>query len=256
MKQFLLKLMSLLLLLTTAAYAQDRTITGTVTSAEDNQPMPSVTVLIKGTNTATQTDIDGKYSIKANAGSTLVFSFVGYTAREVKLGSSATINIQLVTDSKQLGEVVVTALGIKREKKALGYSMQELKGDALTESRDPNMVNALSGKVAGLQIKQNGTGPTGSTRIVLRGNNSLGSNNQPLVVVDGVPIDNYSGNTADFWGNKSIDKGSGINDVASDDVESISVLKGPAAAALYGSRAGNGVIMITTKKGKKDSLHH
>ncbi|AFD08712.1 SusC/RagA family TonB-linked outer membrane protein [Solitalea canadensis] len=251
MKQFLLKLMSLLLLLTTAAYAQDRTITGTVTSAEDNQPMPSVTVLIKGTNTATQTDIDGKYSIKANAGSTLVFSFVGYTAREVKLGSSATINIQLVTDSKQLGEVVVTALGIKREKKALGYSMQELKGDALTESRDPNMVNALSGKVAGLQIKQNGTGPTGSTRIVLRGNNSLGSNNQPLVVVDGVPIDNYSGNTADFWGNKSIDKGSGINDVASDDVESISVLKGPAAAALYGSRAGNGVIMITTKKGKK-----
>ncbi|POY37057.1 SusC/RagA family TonB-linked outer membrane protein [Solitalea longa] len=254
MKQLLLKLMSLLLLITTVASAQNRTITGTVTSAEDNQPLPSVTIMVKGTTMAAQTDIDGKYSISAATGSTLVFSFVGYAIKEVKLGTQATVNVALVSDSKQLGEVVVAALGIKREKKALGYSVSEVKGDDLTRVKDPNVVSTLSGKVAGLQIKQNGNGPTGSSRIVLRGNSSLGSNNQPLIVVDGVPIDNFSGATADFWGNKSIDKGSGINDVSSDDIESVSVLKGPAAAALYGSRAGNGVIMFTTKKGKKGGV--
>lgn len=176
---------------------------------------------------------------------------IGYATQVIEIKGQTVIDVRLGEDTQKLDEVVVTALGIKREKKALGYSMQEVKGESLTQTRDANVANALAGKVAGLQIKQNGTGVGGSSRIVIRGNNSITGNNQPLVVVDGVPIDNFSGGTDDYWGNGNVDKGSGISDISPDDIESMSVLKGPAAAALYGSRAGNGVVMITTKKGSK-----
>lgn len=217
---------------------------------EAGEPLIGASVSEKGTTNGTMTGVDGDYSLTVPANATLVVTFVGYLSQEIPLNGQKTVDFTLKKDSKMLDEVVVTALGIKRDKKSLGYAMQEVKGDQLTETRDANVANALAGKVAGLQIKQSGTGVTGSSRIVLRGGNSIAGNNQPLVVVDGVPIDSSTGGTDDFWGNHSVDKGSSMADISPDDIESISVLKGPAAAALYGSRAGNGVIMITTKTGK------
>lgn len=231
--------------------ATAQTISGVVTDVHDGYGLPGVSILVKGTTIGTVSDLDGNYTLDVQDGKIIQYSMVGYVTAEVAVKNQLKIDVQLKEDNKALDEVVVTALGIKRDKKALGYSMTELKGDQLTETRDPNVVNSLSGKVAGLQVKQSGTGPAGSSRIVIRGNNSIGSNNQPLIVVDGVPIDNFSGGTDDFWGNKNVDKGSGISDISPDDIESMSVLKGPAAAALYGSRAGNGVVMITTKKGSQ-----
>jgi len=228
-----------------------KTITGMVTDAKDGSSIPGVNIVVKGTTTGTTTDLTGKYTIKVNADQTLQFSFIGYTNQEVVVGSQSVVDVALSPSAEVIEGVVVTALGIKREKKALGYSMQELKGDAMTETRDPNVVNSLSGKIAGLEVKQASTGPSGSSRIVIRGNNSIGANNQPLVVVDGIPINSSTGGTDDYWGNRNVDRGSGIADISPDDIESISVLKGPAASALYGSRAGNGVVMITTKKGTK-----
>lgn len=226
-------------------------VSGVVTDVRDGFGLPGVSVLVPGTTTGTVTDMDGNYTLDVDGGKELQFSYIGYTTVTVAINGQTKIDVQLSEDTQKIDEVVVTALGIKREKKALGYSMQEVKGEALTQTRDANVANALAGKVAGLQIKQNGTGVGGSSRIVIRGNNSITGNNQPLVVVDGVPIDNFSGGTDDFYGNGNIDKGSGMSDISPDDIESMSVLKGPAAAALYGSRAGNGVVMITTKKGSK-----
>ena len=159
----------------------------------------------------------------------------------------------MVEDTKVIEEVVVTALGIKREKKALGYATQELKGDALIEARENNLANALSGKVSGLQVVRSSNGPGGSSKIVLRGNSSLTGSNQPLIVIDGVPMDNFTGGVADVWGNEGPDMGNGLGDINPEDIESMNVLKGASAAALYGSRAGNGVILITTKSGRKQS---
>lgn len=228
-----------------------QTVSGVVTDVRDGFGLPGVSVLVTGTTIGTVTDMDGNYTLDVDGGKELQFSYIGYTTVTVAINGQAKIDVQLHEDTQTIDEVVVTALGIKREKKALGYSMQEVKGESLTQTRDANVANALAGKVAGLQIKQNGTGVGGSSRIVIRGNNSITGNNQPLVVVDGVPIDNFSGGTDDYWGNGNVDKGSGISDISPDDIESMSVLKGPAAAALYGSRAGNGVVMITTKKGAK-----
>ncbi|MCO4292473.1 SusC/RagA family TonB-linked outer membrane protein [Solitalea sp. MAHUQ-68] len=245
--------MGLLLLLLSGfgALAQTRTITGSVTSAEDNQPIPSVTIMVKGSSTAARTDFDGKYSISVSNESTLVFSFVGYITKEVKVGTAKVINIAMEQNNKQLGEVVVTALGIKREKKSLGYAMQEVKGENLVETREVNLANSLTGKIAGLQVVRSSNGPAGSSKMVLRGNNSLTGDNQPLIVIDGVPVNNFTGTTNnDFW-NPGLDMGNGISDINPDDIENVSVLKGPSASALYGSRAGNGVILITTKTGKK-----
>jgi TonB-linked SusC/RagA family outer membrane protein len=223
-------------------------VTGTV---EDNLgPVAGASLLVKGTSTGTITDLDGRFTLEGvKTGDVIRVSFIGYITQEILYTGQSTLTIRLQEDSQALDEVVVTALGIKREKKALGYAMQEVKGDQLIETRDANVANSLAGKVAGVQIRQNGTGVGGSTKILIRGNNSITGNNQPLIVVDGVPIDNFSGETADYWGNSNADKGSGISDISPDDIESISVLKGPAAAALYGSRAGNGVVMITTKRG-------
>lgn len=257
MKKYLQVILVVLLLVTTAtALAQQRTITGTVISSDDKQPLPSVTVLIKGTNVATQTDLDGKYSIKATDGATLVFSYVGYTTREVTLGSSNVINVTLVTDSRMIGEVVVTALGISKEKKTLGYTATELKGDQVSTVKESNIANSLSGKVAGVLVTPAASGPGSASRVTIRGNRSLGGNSQPLYVVDGVPIDNSeTGNTGQKLTDQTqqydrLDYGNGIGDINPDDIESMTVLKGPNAAALYGSRANNGVILITTKKGK------
>lgn len=227
------------------------TVSGIVTDGS-GETLIGASVVQKGTTNASMTGLDGDYKLTVPSNATLVVTYVGFNPKEVQVNGKTKLDIVVSEDTKLLDEVVVTALGIKRDKKSLGYALQEIKGDQLMETRDPNVANALAGKVAGLQIKQNGSGPAGSSRIVLRGNNSIGGNNQPLIVVDGVPIDNFSGGTDDLF-NGGIDKGSGLSDIAPDDIESMSVLKGPAAAALYGSRAGNGVIMITTKKssGKK-----
>jgi TonB-linked SusC/RagA family outer membrane protein len=208
----------------------------------------NATVQVKGTSRGTTTNANGDFSIEANRGEVLVFSYVGFQSQEITLGDDTRINVSLVRADRTISEVVVTSLGVKRSKKALGYAIQEVDGNKLTEARENNLANSLSGRVAGLQTYKTGNGPTGSTRIVIRGNNSLGGNNQPLIVVDGIPMDNYqtATNQSEFG---SFDAGNGISDINPDDVETISVLKGPTAAALYGTRGGNGVILVTTKKG-------
>lgn len=227
-------------------FAQEKTISGTV-SDESGLPLPGVNIIVKGTTTGTQTDFDGKYTIKANTGDILTYSYVGLKAQEKTVGASTTINVTMLEDAAVLDEVVVTALGIKREEKALGYSVQSIKGDGLTEARESNISNAISGKVAGVQVTGTSGSVGASSRIVLRGNSSITGNNEPLYVVDGVPIDNRSYGNAGSGG--GVDLPNGAADINPDDIESISVLKGPNAAALYGLRAGNGVIVITTKKG-------
>jgi TonB-dependent SusC/RagA subfamily outer membrane receptor len=219
---------------------------------------------VKGTNTGITTDFDGNFSIEASASDVLVASFVGYATQESSVDSSSQIDFVLQED-QLLDEVVITALGISREKKSLGYAVTEVAGDNVNTIKDNNLANSLSGKVAGLQITQSGSLGSGS-RVTIRGNNSLTGNTQALIVVDGMPINssipinsdnnqreagsNNSGGQASF--EPSI-AGGGIADINPDDVESISVLKGPSAAALYGSRAGNGVILITTKKGSRSN---
>lgn len=227
-----------------------QTITGKVTSSADGTALPGVSVLIKGTSNGTTTDMDGSFTLSAGSGNTLVFSFIGFQTKEENVGNRSIINISLDEDATVLNEVVVTALGVKREKKSLGYALQELKGESIVEAKENNLANALSGKVAGLQVIRSSNGPAGSSKIVLRGNNSLTGDNQPLIVVDGIPLDNFTGaSNNDYW-NPSADRGNGMGDINPDDIESMSVLKGASAAALYGSRAGNGVILITTKTGK------
>ena len=243
-------LLTLSLAFSVSAMAQF-TVTGTVTG-EDGLPIPGAAVLEKGTTNGTITNFDGVFSLRVSSGNAvLMFSFVGMTSREIALEGSSTVNVVLATSAIGIDEVVVTALGIKRERKSLGYSMQEVKGDVLLEAREPNLANALSGKVSGLQVIRSSNGPAGSSKIVLRGYSSLTGDNQPLIVVDGIPIDNFTGaSNNDYW-NPSTDMGNGLGDINPEDIESMSVLKGASAAALYGSRAGNGVILITTKSGNK-----
>ncbi|GAB3171958.1 SusC/RagA family TonB-linked outer membrane protein [Telluribacter humicola] len=213
--------------------------------------MPGVSVLVKGTNRGTTSDADGNFTIGvAGSSATLVFSSVGYETKEVPVtASTSTLNVTMSPDVRNLGEVVVTALGIERSAKTLTYSTQQISGKQLTDVRDANFVNTLSGKIAGVVITQGASGPGSATRVTLRGNRSISGNNNALFVVDGVPIDNtVQGQVgSDFGGINGSDGAANINP---DDIESMNVLKGAAAAALYGSRAANGVIMITTKKGK------
>lgn len=223
-------------------------IKGTVVDTK-GEPLIGVNVKVKGSAVGVITDVDGQFSLQASNSEQLEFSYVGYTSKVLKASSGMKVALQ--EDNKVLNEVVVTALGIKRQTKALGYSVQELKGVSLTEARESNLMNSLSGKIAGVQVSGSGNGAMGSSRIIIRGNNSLGGNNEPLVVVDGVPINNFNGGTSNSeWGGS--DSGNGLSDLDPDDIESISILKGAAAAALYGTRAGNGVLMVTTKKGS----HH
>ena len=203
-----------------------------------------------GTSNGAITDIDGNYTLNVSAPSAkLRFSYIGYEAVDIDVNGQAAINVTMKDDSQLLQEVVVTALGIKREKKMLGYAVQELKSDELNKTGDPSVTSALQGKVAGLQMNTSATGLGGSTKITIRGNSSLSDNNQPLWIVDGVPFSDNNNSDASFYG--GVDRGGAALDINPDDIESISVLKGPNAAALYGSRAGNGVILVTTKKGSK-----
>tara|TARA_R110002051_G_scaffold69304_1_gene124601 strand:+ start:21512 stop:24622 length:3111 start_codon:yes stop_codon:yes gene_type:complete len=228
------------------------TITGTVTDSNDGSPLPGANVIVKGTTNGVSTDFDGNYSINVSSGSAiLVFSFVGYTAKEVTLTGSTTVNVSLSEDAEQLGEVVVTALGIKRESKALGYSLTEVNGEELANVKQVNAINSLQGKVAGVNITGSATGASGTSKVVIRGASSVSGTNQPLYVVDGIPINNQNLGSASRWGGS--DFGDGISSINPDDIASISVLKGGAAAALYGSAASDGVILITTKTGKNQN---
>lgn len=251
MTKKVLKLLFVFGILCTYGMQAQTTVNGTVVDAESSLGLPGVSVVLKGTSTGVTTDFDGNYSIDVTSeGGTLQFSYVGFTTQEVAIAGKSTINVSLVEDVSELDEVVVTALGIKRERKSLGYAVQEVKGESLTEARETNVANALSGKVSGVQIIKGSNGPASSSKIVLRGNSSLTGDNQPLIVVDGIPMDNFTGaDNTDFF-NPSQDMGNGLGDLNPDDIESMSVLKGASAAALYGSRAGNGVILITTKTGK------
>ncbi len=227
--------------------AQSKTVTGTVTDATDGSPLPGVNVLVQGTTTGSQTDFDGNYSIEAESGNVLVFSFLGMKTQSVTVGASNTINVSLQEDAEQLGEVVVTALGIKREEKTLTYAQQTVRADELVKTRDPNFMNSISGKAAGVEIKKSSSGAGGSTRIVLRGNKSLSGDSSPLFVIDGIPMANNRGGQPGMWG--GTDAGDGLSAINPDDIESISILRGSNAAVLYGSQGANGVVVITTKQG-------
>ena len=234
------------------SFAQDKTITGTVSDA-DGLPLPGVNIVVQGTTNGTQTDFDGNYAISASQGQTLAFSYLGYKTETRPVGASNTINLQMAEDAESLEEVVVTALGVSREKKSLGYAAQELEGDAVSTVKVDNVVNSLSGKVSGVQIKANNNFG-GSANFLIRGVSSLTGNNQPLFVIDGIPISNRLNNTsAQQGGSTGYDYGNAASDINPDDVASINILKGAAASAIYGSRASNGVIIITTKKGKAGS---
>ncbi|MEZ4904981.1 MAG: SusC/RagA family TonB-linked outer membrane protein [Spirosomataceae bacterium] len=234
-----------------SAWAQTRTVTGKVISKEDGSAMPGVNVIIKGTQKGSSSNASGNYSIEVNGSNpTLVFSFVGYDALEIPVGARNVIDVELIPGAENLNEVVVTALGIKREKRSLGYSVGEVSGKDIVNVPQENVLNALSGRVAGVNINQT-SGAGSSVSVIIRGATSLSNDNQPLFVIDGVPVANGLNNTRTMGDRNNVDYGNAISDINPDDVESISVLKGPSAAALYGSRAGNGVILITTKTGKK-----
>lgn len=235
---------------------QDIPIKGKITD-ENGQSIEGVSIKIKGTVGGVTSGNDGLYAIKVpDVKSVLVFSFLGFISQEVTVGTKTAINIALKEQKQELTEVLVTALGIKREEKALGYSVTQLKGEQLTESLSNNWTDALSGKVAGLNLVRSGAGPTGTNKIILRGENNLTGDNDALIVVDGVVINNSSGRTtgtgnAAYLGEDSpVDFGNGLSDINPDDIETISVLKGPGASALYGQRGANGAIVITTKSGK------
>ena len=236
--------------MSTLIMAQEKTVTGTVTD-ETGMPLPGVNVLIEGTTQGTQTDFDGNYSISASSESTLVFSYVGMVTTKKMVGSKSTIDVIMKADASELDEVVVTALGIEREKKSLGYATQEVSGNEVSDVPQSNFVNSLQGKVAGLQVNPSGT-MGGSSNTVIRGNASLTGNNQALYVIDGIIIDNSNNNTTDQQGGRGgYDYGNAATDINPEDIASINVLKGAAATALYGSRAANGAIIIETKKGQK-----
>ncbi|CAL2085624.1 SusC/RagA family TonB-linked outer membrane protein [Tenacibaculum sp. 190524A02b] len=231
-------------------FAQEKTISGTV--SDESGPLPGVTVLKKGTSQGTETDFDGKYSIKAKTGDVLVFSFVGMKTTEKTVSASNTINVTMEGDNV-LDEVIVTGLGMSKKEKAIGYAVQKVDGEKLAESREPNIINALQGSVAGVQIQGSASSLGGSARITIRGSNSFLGNNQPLFVVDGVPIDNSNfANSSQQrgFGGGAYDYGNQASDIDPSNIASMSVLKGAAATALYGSRGANGVILITTKTGK------
>ena len=235
----------------TIALAQEKTVTGTVTD-QNGLPLPGVNIVVSGTNTGTQTDFDGNYAINASQGQTLLFTYLGQQDVRMAVGARNVINVQMQEDAQALEEVVVTALGIQREKKSLGYATQEVQGDEVSTVKAANFVNSLSGKVAGIDIKSSGT-LGGSANVVIRGYSSINNSNQALFVVDGVPISNINNNGSNQkTGRGGYDYGNAAADINPEDIESINVLKGGAATALYGYRASNGVIVITTKRGKRN----
>ncbi len=244
------------LLLFTQSFAQSR-IAGTVTSSKDKQPLPGVSIRVKGSQTGTISDADGKYAVTANSNETLVFSFVGFKTTEIAVQNKSQIDIALEEDITALGEIVVTALGIKKEAKKLGYATATLNADQISVNKTVNFMNSLQGKMSGVNITTLGSGPAGTSKIRIRGQSSFGGTNSPLIVVNGVPIDNTNfalaaGNlsgdgSVQNRGSNNSDGGDGLSSINPDDIETLTVLKGATAAALYGSRAKDGVVMITTK---------
>jgi TonB-linked SusC/RagA family outer membrane protein len=239
--------------------AQSTTVTGTVTAASDNTPLPGVSVGVKGQPRGTNTDVNGKFSISVAPTDVLVFSFIGMKTLEKTVGTSAVMNVALQANSQDLSEVVVTALGIKQEKKALGYAITEVKGATIAQTQRENFVNGLAGRVAGVEVTTTSGLPGSSSSIMIRGVSSLSGSNQPLYVVDGLPINNNTFNTAGFASsansatsldNRSTDFTNRGADINPQDIESITILKGPEASALYGIDAASGAIVITTKRGK------
>ncbi|MEP7107944.1 MAG: SusC/RagA family TonB-linked outer membrane protein [Ferruginibacter sp.] len=237
-----------------SCFSQEKTISGNIKSA-DGKLLDGVSIQVKGTSHGTTTDAGGNYTLKVKDGAILVVSDANYIGREVPVGLLTVVDIILEQDIKGLGEVVVTAFGIERQKKSIGYSQQKIDGSVLTQARETNVMNSLKGRVAGVHVNQSSGGPAGSSYITIRGNSSLAGNNQPLFVVDGFPINNSNLRPAASGGqNGGRDYGDGVKDINPDDIESISVLKGANAAALYGSRGANGVVLITTKKSAKKGL--
>lgn len=245
MKNITYLLLCCLLFICSSLHAQQTDIKGIV-SDSSGEPLPGVSISIKGTTFGTITNMDGQFTIRAKKGNTLIFSFIGYQTVEQK-ATDTPMKVTLQESSVQVDEVVVTALGIKKEKKALAYSVTEVKSEELNRVKVSNIANSLVGKVAGVNVVKPASGVMGSSRITIRGNGSLNGSNQPLYVIDGVPMNNGNYGQAGEWG--GFDAGDGISSINSEDIESMSVLKGGTAAALYGSRAANGAIVITTKKG-------
>jgi iron complex outermembrane recepter protein len=248
MKKFLLAL-TVLLIVALSVEAQEPTVSGLITSDDDDMGLPGVSIIIKGTLSGTVTDIDGKFSLSGVSNTdTLVISYLGYEPQEVVAGTQKVINIVMKVSVNELGEVVVTALGVKRQMREIGYSTQKMDVDIVAQSNTPNVLDAIIGRSAGVNISQGDGVDGGSTRITIRGNNNITGNNQPLIVVDNVPMENKSGlsniGRGTDWGNS-------IGDINPLDIEDYTVLKGGAASALYGSRGANGVILITTKRGSK-----
>lgn len=245
----LIGLLLVLLLFSTVAISQT-TITGNVTAAEDNVPLPGVSIVLKGTSIGVSTDFDGNYSINAPSNGTLEFSYLGFETQEIPINGNTTINVALNASAEALDEVIITALGIRREEKSLGYAVEKVAAEELTRVVNENVLNSLSGKVSGVTV--NSTGGTGSSvNMVIRGATSLSSDNQPLFIVDGVPLSNTVNNVGGFGDRVRVDYGNAISDLDPESIESVSILKGPSAGALYGSRAGNGVVLITTKSAKR-----
>ncbi|MFN7539581.1 MAG: carboxypeptidase-like regulatory domain-containing protein, partial [Bacteroidota bacterium] len=233
--------------------AQEKVVSGLVTDLTDATPLQSVSVKVKGTSIGTQTNSSGYFNLKVAPGKTLVFSFVGYNTVEIKVGAENTINVKLGSDDKRLNEVVVTALNIKRDKRSLGYSTGDIKGEEIAQVNRENVFTSLAGRVPGITITPTSGAVGASSQIVLRGFNSVGLSNQPLIVVDGVPFNNETfnqGNLVSDYANKNVDYTNRGADLNPEDIESISVLKGPEAAALYGVLGANGALLFTTKKGK------
>lgn len=247
-----LRLMALLLCLSPLSiFAQNKQINGQVTSSTNKDPMPGVGITIKGTTRGTTTDASGKFKIEAASTETLVFSFIGFISQEVKVGNISSLDVSLVEDTQNLEEVIVTALGIKKESKKLGYSAESVKVNEIQQNRTVNVMTSLEGKIAGLDITPPSSGAGSSTKVRLRGQSAFaGANNSPLIVINGLPMDQGARGAN---GNASIDLGDNMQQFNPDDVESMTVLKGATAAAIYGSRAANGAIIITTKNGNKNT---
>lgn len=233
---------------TTVLWAQKK-VSGVVMDKDANMPLIGCNVVEKGTTNGTVTDLDGNYTLEVGDNATLQFSYLGMSTLEEPLNGRTVINVDMVSDSQKIDEVVVTAMGIQRKAKSLTYATQQVSNQELTRAKDANMINSLQGKAAGLVITPNATGAGGSSKIILRGNKSAFGNNQPLIVVDGIPMNNPK--TTQLEGEyEGRDGGDALGNLNPDDIASMNVLKGASAAALYGSMAANGVIMITTKRGR------
>lgn len=237
-------------LLSVEAIAQTKTISGTVTDQAEGIALEGATVMVKGTTKGAFTDAEGKFRlVGVSAQDSLVFSYIGYADQTMVVGSNEVFNVVMVAVNREVDEVIITALGIERDEKSLGYAVQEVEGAGLTQAREPNFINALAGRAAGVNITQGASGVGSSARIVIRGETSISGNNQPLFVVDGVPISNDLFSTRSE-GNLEVDYGNAASEINPDDIEAVTILKGANATALYGSRALNGVVLVTTKSGR------